>query len=60
MQSHWMTGFLKKSSRQKFISRYYFMRPKTLKMDQLFNFSSQSKLITFCKFVQEILSSYKL
>ena len=32
-------------ARLKFISRYYFVRPNTLKMDQLFNLTSHAKLI---------------
>ena len=47
-------------ARLKFISRYYFVRPNTLKMDQLFNLKSHAKLIKLCKFVQEILNSFKL
>ena len=47
-------------ARLKFISRYYFVRPNTLKMDQLFNLTSHAKLIKLCKFVQEILNSFKL
>ena len=41
-------------------SIYYCVRPDTLKMDQLFNYSSNAKLIKLCKFVQEILNSFKL
>ena len=44
-------------ARLKFISRYYFVRPNTLKMDQLFNLKCHAKLIKLCKFVQEILNS---
>ena len=47
-------------ARIKFISIYYFVRPNTLKMDQLFNLTSHAKLIKLCKFVQEILNSFKL
>ena len=47
-------------ARLKFISRYYFVRPNTLKMDQLFNLTSHAKLIKLCKFVWEILNSFKL
>ena len=32
-------------ARLKFISRYYFVGPNTLKMDQLFNLTSHAKLI---------------
>ena len=47
-------------ARLKFVSRYYFVRPNTLKMDQLFNLTSHAKQIQLCKFVQEILNSFKL
>ena len=39
--------------------RYYFVRPNTLKMDQLFNLTSHSELIQLCKFLQDILNSLK-
>ena len=46
-------------ARLKFISRYYFVRLNTLKME-LFNLTSHAKLIKLYKFVQEILNSFKL
>ena len=47
------------SSLKKFISRYYFVRSKTSKMDQLFNFSNHVKLIKLCKYVEEIFIIFK-
>ena len=47
-------------ARLNFISRYYFVRPNTLKFDQLFNLTSHAKLIKLYKFKHEILNSFKL